>query len=59
MGEAISQDEGHVVPTGVVAQPEPDTRKRILFVDDDPDLLESLRDALRRYRRVWRPRGIA
>lgn len=54
MGEAISQDEGHVGPTGVVAQPEQDTRKRILFVDDEPDLLESLRDALRRYRRVWR-----
>lgn len=28
-------------------------RKRILFVDDEPDLLEALRDALRRYRRVW------
>jgi CheY-like chemotaxis protein len=31
-----------------------DVRKRILFVDDEPDLLESLRDALRRYRHVWR-----
>jgi HD-like signal output (HDOD) protein/ActR/RegA family two-component response regulator len=27
---------------------------RILFVDDEPDVLDSLRDALRRYRRVWR-----
>ena len=29
-------------------------RKRILFVDDEPDLLDSLRDALRKYRKVWR-----
>ena len=27
--------------------------KRILFVDDDQDLLEGLRDALRPYRRAW------
>ena len=30
--------------------------KRVLFVDDDRDLLESLRDALDPYRRVWRMR---
>ncbi len=30
--------------------------KRVLFVDDDRDMLESLRDALDLYRRVWRMR---
>jgi HD-like signal output (HDOD) protein/ActR/RegA family two-component response regulator len=27
--------------------------KRVLFVDDERDVLDGLRDALRRYRRVW------
>src|SRR5437660_9819746 len=55
MGEAISQDHERARPLRAdSALPDPDTRKRILFVDDEPDLLESLRDALRRYRRVWR-----
>jgi len=31
----------------------PQAKKRILFVDDDLDLLESLKDTMRRYRRVW------
>ncbi len=30
--------------------------KRVLFVDDERDMLESLRDALDPYRRVWRMR---
>lgn len=34
----------HDAPAGI---------KQILFVDDDPSLLESLRDALRPYRRQW------
>ena len=29
-------------------------QKRVMFVDDERDVLDSLRDALRRYRRVWR-----
>jgi len=28
-------------------------RVKLLFVDDDLDVLESLRDSLHRYRRVW------
>jgi len=28
--------------------------KRVLFVDDETDMLDSVRDALRPYRRVWR-----
>lgn len=31
----------------------PEERKRILFVDDDPMVLEALRDRLRRYRQKW------
>jgi putative nucleotidyltransferase with HDIG domain len=30
--------------------------KRILFVDDESDVLDSLHDALRRYRKVWQVR---
>ncbi len=37
--------------------PEPATapvrKKRILFVDDEPDLLESLQDAMHRHRHMW------
>lgn len=29
------------------------SRVKLLFVDDDPNVLESLRDSLHRYRRVW------
>ncbi len=32
--------------------------KCVLFVDDEVDLLDALRDALRRYRRVWRMRFV-
>ncbi len=52
MSEAISRDDGVAAETsGPVAQAE--AKKRILFVDDDLDLLESLKDAMRRHRRVW------
>ena len=34
-------------------------QKRVMFVDDERDVLDSLRDALRRYRRVWRIRFAA
>ena len=30
--------------------------KRVIFVDDDRDILDSIRDALRPYRHVWRMR---
>jgi HD-like signal output (HDOD) protein/ActR/RegA family two-component response regulator len=33
--------------------------KRVLFVDDDPEVLDGLRDALRRYRRAWSMRFAA
>lgn len=32
------------------------TTKRVLFVDDELEVLDGLRDALHRYRRVWRMR---
>ncbi len=32
--------------------------KRVLFVDDEVDVLDGLRDALRRYRRLWRMRFV-
>ncbi len=32
--------------------------KRVLFVDDEVDVLDGLRDALRRYRRTWRMRFV-
>jgi putative nucleotidyltransferase with HDIG domain len=34
-------------------QPAEPPRKRILFADDEPQVLDSLRDALRRYRHQW------
>jgi putative nucleotidyltransferase with HDIG domain len=40
-------------PDGGLWEPAEKPRKRILFVDDEPDLLDSLSDALRRYRKVW------
>jgi HD-like signal output (HDOD) protein len=33
-----------------------DRPKQVLFVDDEPDVIDGLRDALRRYRRAWRMR---
>ncbi len=39
--------------TTATGPPQP-VPKRILFVDDEPDLLESLREALRPFRRSWR-----
>jgi CheY-like chemotaxis protein len=54
MAEAISQYDERATSAGPSLRLPEDDRKRILFVDDEPDLLESLRDALRRYRRVWR-----
>ena len=38
--------------SGAEQDPSP-ARKRVLFVDDEPEVLDGLRDALRRYRRVW------
>ncbi len=32
--------------------------KRVLFVDDQVEVLDGLRDALRRYRRAWRMRFV-
>ena len=32
---------------------DPPRKKRIVFVDDEPDLLESLRDAMHRHRHTW------
>ena len=40
----MSEDFGNTAPP---------TRSRIMFVDDDPFLLEGLRDALRPHRRRW------
>jgi len=52
MSESISRDEALAAgPGGPIAGAK--ARKRILFVDDEVDLLESLRDAMRRYRRLW------
>ena len=66
MREAISHDAGRAPkmteePASAGPQsamrPEPATepvrKKRILFVDDEPDLLESLRDAMHRHRHMW------
>jgi len=66
MREAISTDAGRAteatgepVTTGPQSPmgPEPATgpvrKKRILFVDDEPDLLESVRDAMHRHRHMW------
>lgn len=40
---------------GAGASPSP-ALKQVLFVDDEVDVLDGLRDALRRHRRVWRMR---
>ena len=69
MREAISHDAGRptlvtaelaAVTAGGSQAPmarepaaEPPRKKRILFVDDEPDLLESLRDAMHIHRRTW------
>ena len=52
MTETISHDQDLADDSNEPAEIER-VRKRILFVDDEPALLESLKDALRRYRRVW------
>ena len=66
MREAIWHDAGRapeVTHEPAAAGPEPPTRtepatgavrkKRIVFVDDEPDVLESLRDAMHRHRHAW------
>jgi putative nucleotidyltransferase with HDIG domain len=66
MREAISHDAGRAPEmTGQSASAEPQSpmapepatapvrKKRILFVDDEPDLLESLQDAMHRHRHMW------
>jgi HD-like signal output (HDOD) protein/CheY-like chemotaxis protein len=68
MREAISHDAGRAAevtgePRAIAAEgsqapmvhrpAEPPRKKRILFVDDEPDLLESLRDAMHIHRRAW------
>ena len=69
MREAISHDAGRATEvtgelTAITAggsqapmvqepAPEPPRKKRILFVDDEPELLESLRDAMHIHRRAW------
>lgn len=53
MSEAILRDHG-LVAAATRSADQQQTKKRVLFVDDDVDLLESLKDAMRRYRRVWR-----
>ncbi|MGD0835128.1 MAG: response regulator [Polyangia bacterium] len=39
--------------SGPISQPAPADLKRILFVDDDPSILDGLRNALRPQRREW------
>lgn len=69
MREAISHDAGRAgaatgeppageagpfrTPSPLGPPEEPARKKRIVFVDDEPDLLESLRDATHRYRHTW------
>jgi HD-like signal output (HDOD) protein len=48
----IVRDDG-LARGGGGSAPGASALKRILFVDDEPDLFDSLRDALRRYRRRW------
>ncbi len=52
MSNTISRDAG-LASESSGADAGAESKKRILFVDDDLDLLESLKDAMRRYRRVW------
>ncbi len=51
----IPVPQGWVAGDGGTAAQAP---KRVLFVDDEVDVLDSLRDALRRYRRVWKMRFV-
>jgi putative nucleotidyltransferase with HDIG domain len=54
VSETISHDYGLADDSSAPAEAEaPDARKRILFVDDEQALLESLRDVMRRYRHIW------
>ncbi|HUO74344.1 MAG TPA: response regulator [Solirubrobacteraceae bacterium] len=53
MSETISHDDRGLADASRDPAEREQARKRILFVDDEPDLLESLRDAMRRYRRQW------
>jgi HD-like signal output (HDOD) protein len=52
MSELIVRDEG-VAENTVGPDADQPPRKRILFVDDEPYCLESLKDVTRRYRHVW------
>ncbi len=53
MAEIRVSDDDCTASEGV---PESGPLKRVMFVDDERDVLDSLRDALRNYRRVWRMR---
>ncbi len=50
MAQWTGPEGGSVVGDPVAAG---GARKRVLFVDDEIDVLDSLRDALRRYRKLW------
>ncbi len=52
LNACVSGDGCGVGDGGAAGRPS----KRVLFVDDEVDVLDALRDALRRYRRVWRMR---
>src|SRR5512135_1520329 len=53
-GEAAAATAGGLrMPTAAARGEDPPRKKRIVFVDDEPDLLESLRDAMHQHRHAW------
>src|SRR5512135_2175421 len=52
VSETISHEYGLADDSSAPAETQ-NARKRILFVDDEQALLESLRDVMRRYRHIW------